>query len=60
MGHRSLPSIHHKNQHYKIRPFWALQLVANTKIEATFPGAYKSVILLGASLPSSFLSPRLP
>jgi hypothetical protein len=32
----------------------ALQLSADTKIEATFPGVYKTLILLGASLPASF------
>jgi hypothetical protein len=34
-----------------------LQLSADTKIEATFPRAYKTLFLLGASLPSSFLLP---
>jgi hypothetical protein len=34
-----------------------LQLSADTNIEATFPGAYKTLFLLGASLPSSFLFP---
>jgi hypothetical protein len=32
-----------------------LQLLATTTIEATFPKAYKTLSLLGASLPSSFL-----
>jgi hypothetical protein len=37
-----------------------LQLSADTKLEAKSTKAYKTLILLGASLPSSFLSPRLP
>jgi hypothetical protein len=34
-----------------------MQLLADSKIEANFPGASKTLILLGASLPASFLFP---
>jgi hypothetical protein len=37
----------------------ALQLLADTKIEAKFPKAYKTLILLEASLLSSFFNAEL-
>jgi hypothetical protein len=36
---------------YKIGSFLDLQLLANTKIEANHSAVYKTVFLLGASLP---------